>query len=444
MKGKSLWLALAGVWLFAGILAALFVLGPGTTSIPRTSDDLSESADTSPGDSAPLRARLTEHDVPPAPKPEPEPDPAEKVAKGSQGKHSGGRVEGETTTRRSSKPELPPVRPQVSVGAGQTKTETGAILRDINVGQQGTLKLPQGEVKVDGDLINQGKIEAAKTTLVFDGGDQSIEGNIKAGKVILRGGTKRIRKGTFSTASTGNAQPGKAQLYVEKGATLVIEEGGKWLTPNAYGFQIAGTLVIDGGEFHCRFTNGNGTDRGEESWLPGSELTIYKGKFVGNGDADFSGATITIHDGALEINDDIWSTGDALNIYGGSMRNTTGGGMFYMTGNVNITGGSVQVYQNSSRSLRVHSKASVFCSGGEISINGRASGGGGGIVLYSSATLNNLKVNTSTQISTNSAAGAFLSIGRDFEIAKGQRFNANGYQVIAAIPSGDNQGEFVP
>ena len=71
-------------------------------------------------------------------------------------------------------------------------------------------------------------------------------------------------------------------------------------------------------------------------------------------------------------------------------------------------------------------------------------GGGGGIVLYSSATLNNLKVNTSTQISTNSKAGTFLSISRDFEIAKGQRFNANGYQVIAAIPSGDNQGEFVP
>ncbi|MCA8911659.1 MAG: hypothetical protein KDB82_08130 [Planctomycetes bacterium] len=441
MKGKTFWLGMAGVWLVAGMLAALFVLGPDSGSSAKPAFTLAESADEAAPNDAPLEGESSDESLPEAPKPQPKSEPAEKISKTPEDESTEEAASKRTTEVKET---LPPIRPEVSVGAGETKTETGSSLHGISVAQGGTLKLQQGEVSIDGDLINQGKLDAAKTTLVLDGGDQSIEGNITAGKVILRGGTKRIRKGTFGTGSSANADPGKAQLYVEKGTTLVIEEGGKWTTPNAYGFQIAGSLVIDGGEFQCRFTNGNGTDRGEESWLPGSELTIYKGKFVGNGDADFSGATITIHDGALEINDDIWSTGDALNMYGGSMRNTKGGGMFCLTGTVNISDGKLQVYQNSSRSLNVYKDTSVFCSGGEISINGNPAGGGGGIVLYSSATLNNLKVNTSTQISTNSKAGTFLSISRDFEIAKGQRFNANGYQVIAAIPSGDNQGEFVP
>lgn len=351
-------------------------------------------------------------------------------------------IEGEVKVSDASIPEQ---RPSVETGADRAVTESRRNIHDISVGVGGTLTLPAGEVTIDGNIVNTGSLDASKSTLILDGADQTIEGNLNASKVVLRGGTKRIRGGTFGSLGNSNAQPGEAGLYVEADTTLIIEEGGKWNTPNPYGFQIAGSLVIDGGEFHCRFSNGNGTDRGEDAWLPGSTLTIFKGKFVGNGDADFSGATLTIHDGALEINDDIWNSGDALNMYGGSMRNTTGGGMFYLTGTVTVSDGKLQVYQSGNRSLRVHRDASVFCTGGEISINGSsASSDDGGIMLGASATLSNLKVNTSTKISSLSVEGSFLSVSGDFEIAKGRKFEAKGFSIIAAIPGGDDQGEFIP
>ena len=329
---------------------------------------------------------------------------------------------------------------------GKSASTERRQIRDLNVGANGTLTLPSGEVAIDGNLTFElgGTLNAANSTLILDGADQTITGPATAGKIVMRGGTKRIR-GTIGTNSSGNAEPGKAQLYVEAGTTLIIEAGGKWNTPNPYGFQIAGDLVIDGGEFSCRFTNGNGTDRGEDSWLPGSTLTIYSGKFVGNGDADFSGATITIHDGALEINDDIWNSGDALNIYGGLMRNTTGGGMFSLSGMVNVRDGKLQVYQNGSRSLRITKEASVYCTGGEVSINGRdATGDNSGIVLANSATVPDLVINVSTRIHKNSAPEAYLSVSGDLKIAKGQRFEAKGFNVIASFLQTDDQGEFIP
>ena len=434
MGGKTLWLGLAGLWVLAALVVAAFFVMPDAVLKPTKVDEVEDSTDVSRDEGDPLKSQERFNVLPVETAEEDPADPAKT----------------NTDVTHEIEPPVEPEDPKTTdngrpdVVIGPTETTNTRSYGDVRVVAGGTLTLPGGEVSIGGNFNNEGTVSANDTTLVFDGSDQTLEGKATAEKIILRGGTKRL-KGSFTTTNSGNADPGKAGLYVEAGTTLIIEQGGKWTTPNPYGFQIAGNLVIDGGEFHCRFSNGNGTDRGEESWLEGSTLTIYAGKFVGNGDADFSGASITIHDGSLEINDDIWSTGDSLTMHGGSMRNTTGGGMFAMTGTVQVHDGKLQVYQNSYRSLRVGKETSVYCTGGEISINGRAATGDeGGILLLSSATLPDLTINASTRIHKNTPETAYLSVAGDMQIAKGKRFEAHGYQVINNFVQTPDSGEFVP
>ncbi|MCB9894986.1 MAG: hypothetical protein H6839_11100 [Planctomycetes bacterium] len=441
MKRTPLWTGILALWLIAMAAGVWFAVAddraPAASKAPVAKPiDQAARADADPLEQQGRHVVLP-MDVGPAEQPEVAPTKSAETE--AADKATADAVADKRTEPASS-------RESALAGEGKTTIAERRQIHNVDVGSGGTVQLPSGEVSIDGDLTiaEGGSLAAAGTTLVLDGENQTLSGTATAGKIIMRGGTKRIR-GSFGTTSSANADPGKAQLYVEAGTTLVIEKGGKWNTPNPYGFQIAGDLVIDGGEFNCRFSNGNGTDRGEESWIAGSTLTIYSGKFIGNGDADFSGATITIHDGALEINDDIWNSGDALNMYGGTMRNTTGGGMFYLTGNVNIRDGKLQVYQNYTRSLRFAKDASIYCTGGEISINGSsATSDDGGILLASSATVPNLTINTSTKIHKASAPEAFLSVSGDLNIAKGQRFEAKGFNVIASYLQTDEQGEFIP
>lgn len=439
MKRAPLWIGILALWMALGTVAAWLLLTPADQPATAAKPELARLDEPLPSETEPLQQPLTGlPEIPGLP---------ERTAVESAEETAAPEL-AETPAIQPAKSERTgasdPDRTDISVAAGEsTKTEL-STLGALRV--NGTLKLPAGEVAVRGDvsIVQGGKLEASQSTLVFDGADQTLEGELSAKRVILRGGTKRIRAGTWGTNGSENAEPGKAGLYVEAGTTLIIEKGGKWNTPNPYGFQIAGNLVIDGGDFVCRFSNGNGTDRGEKSWLEGSTLTIYAGKFVGNGDADFSGATINIHDGALEINDDIWNSGDALNIYGGYMRNTTGGGMFSLNGAVNVRGGKLQVYQSGGRSLRIIEAASVYCSGGEISINGSPTRKGDGILLGSNATLPDLVINTTTGIHKDSAPSAFLSVAGDLKIAKGHKFEANGFNVIASYLQTDESGEYVP
>lgn len=436
MKRAPLWIGILALWLALGAVGAWLVLTPAEAPPMAAKPELAILEDAFPAETAPLQQPLPEL---------PDDPPAMPPVEPTVEKHA----ESIEPPELTEKPETA----EETAGFARTdlRTEQGSAavtelnsFRDLEIG--GTLTLGAGEVSISGNvnIDKAGKLDASRATLVFDGADQTLEGVASAKKIILRGGTKRIRAGTWGTNGNENAEPGKAGLYVEAGTTLIIEQGGKWNTPNPYGFQVAGNLVIDGGEFACRFSNGNGTDRGEKSWLEGSTLTIYSGKFVGNGDADFSGATINIHDGALEINDDIWHSGDALNIYGGYMRNSTRGGMFSLNGAVNVRGGKLQVYQSGGRSLRVAEGASVYCSSGELSINGSPARKGDGILLASNATLPDLVINTTTGIHKDSAPSVYLSVAGDLKIAKGQKFEAGGFNVIASYRQTDESGEFVP
>lgn len=441
MNAKSIWIGLAGCWLVVGVIAGLFFVN-SEESGPPMAPHIPVANEPENGDDArdPIEVDELELDQPQTEKPGDETESKEITSK----------VTTEETRRETTEPgdksrETEPInaREDLTVEPGGSETTSDAQLGSVSVPQGGKLYVT-GEVSVDGDWINKGEVTAGKATLVFDGTDQTIEGDTIAGKVILRGGTKRIRSGTLTTSSRGNADPGEAQLVVEEGTTLIIEEDGKWKTPNAYGFHIAGHLIIDGGEFHCSFSNGNGTDRGAEAWVDGSTLTIYSGRFVGGGDADFSGCAITIHDGALEINDDIWNSGDELTMYGGLMRNRTGGGMFYLTGNVNIMGGELHANQNNSRSLRIAKGANIFCTGGKIVLGGRDASTGGGILLGEGATLPDMTIQVSTRIHQNSNPNAWLTIGGTLEIAKGHKFEAHGHNVFTNFVQTEDSGQFIP
>jgi hypothetical protein len=301
--------------------------------------------------------------------------------------------------------------------------------------------LPRGAYPIGTQHWHADDIHAPDTTLIFDGPNQTVSGKVRAKKVIVRGTTRLVDGAELSTLNTQVAEPGEAQLVIEAGATLVIGEGAVWTTPNPYGYRVEGALVVDGGVFQCRFANGNGTTRGEDSWAPGSSLTVWSGQFRGSGDHSFAGAELAIHGGAVEIDDDIWSTGESLVMTGGRFRNSPG--MFRVTGSVNIRGGTIQASQSGDRGLRFHKAARVVATGGQIEIRGGAATSarsgihlGGGTVW-----LNKVLVTTSTTIHETSDPDAVLSIA-DLFIAPDQRFDARGFQVLTHYMPGPEDGVF--
>lgn len=439
-KRTSICLALVPLWgLFALGAWHFFAASPKApaTQVPKIADrtELPEKEDASP---------LNSRDQAPVP------DPRLEVPKTTHNETPEKRSEvldEEAQTGPVKSPVKPPVQPETAeyIVPRETrrKLSPGTTISGLRVEPDSTLELPSGDVTITGDIHIEGTVTRPADSRVILDGNVTITGDAKLSRAIVRGGTTRIRNKVNSGNGENVAKPGESNLYVEKGATLIIEKDGAWAATTAYGYQIAGTLIIDGGTFQCTFGNGTGKEH-EDSWLAGSELIINSGRFVGNGDHDFTGASITIHDGSLEINDDIWGTGDSFVMYGGLMRNTKGGGMFSINGNFNMTGGTVQVHQSGHRSLRVTSNASVYCTGGEVQILGSAAGGGtGGIALHGSATFNKAVFRTSSHVAEGSSKEISLVIG-ELLIDRNMRFDAKGYNVNAGFFPGDNQGEFLP
>jgi hypothetical protein len=318
--------------------------------------------------------------------------------------------------------------------------------QDVYVHDGQLLELPQGEVTVSGNWTNDGKISGNNSTLVFDGFDQQIKGDFSARRIIMRGGTKRISNGTFGSMLRGDAMRGEAGLYIEEGTTLIIEKDAVWNVNGHFGFQVAGTLVIDGGEFHCRHSNGGhqGTVHAnhERAWLPGSALVVYSGRFVGTGDANFDGAAITIYDGAIEINDDIWNAGASLTMHGGVFRNDTRGGAFTIRGTVQMFGGHLQIHDSGSRGLTISDGASLNASGGKVSINavGRVPFG---MRILGDAVLYDLEINGNNRIHANTPNGKSFTVLNQIRIAKGNHFVTTGYFVSGYALTGPEWGQWI-
>jgi len=324
------------------------------------------------------------------------------------------------------------------------------LYRDLSVAKDERVVFPAGEVRISGDFANAGTVVAGRSSIVFDGADQTLSGPLVAKKIILRGGVKRLR-GAFSTNGRTPSVAGEAHLVVEAGTTLLIEEHGSLRTFNAYGYQIAGHLVIDGGTFRCAFFNGTGKPNAdgvpgpEDSWLPGSTLTIRGGKFVSGGDADFRGATVTLHAGELHVDDDLWSLGDAFVMYGGLVRNSKRGGAFQVTGSVQIYGGEVHVQQSSRRGLFVTDTAVFGGTGGTLRIRGSAgTRGEGGMRLLTPLSVANLSIETNTRIHPESSESAHISVANTLTITKGKSLHANGRLIYSSFTPNASTGQIVP
>jgi hypothetical protein len=357
-------------------------------------------------------------------------------------------VEIEQAPRTKTKPRPPVVRPDVEprdlvVEASNkvTRVPNGTVLGDVHVLPGAQLRLPDlGTVFIEGDLRNEGTIDAVRTDVHLDGRDQTIEGQLAARRIKLSGGLKRVR-GTLSTRiGRQNDDPKDPELVVGPGATLLVDgKGSRAQTSDAYGFRIEGHLIIDGGIFQCSFANGNGKTAAQ-SWPEGSRLTIYKGHFIGRGDHHFGQATIDLHDGRIDIADDLWSLGSQFTMYGGAINNSQNGGMFAIEGRVDVHGGVWRVHQRGDRGLQFRASSDARFNGGQIILGGQhVSGNRGGILVTGAVHLWDLHLDRSTQIDPRSPGGASLTIAHELTSQKNALLRDNGYAVEIAheiVPQG--------
>ena len=336
------------------------------------------------------------------------------------------------------------------------------LLGHLVVAEGETRVLPAGEVRVSGDVRIDGRLDASKSTVVLDGDDQALEGTLSASRLVFERGIKRLRGG-FESNRRADAEVGDAGVVVAAGATLLVEKGGTLHVHAAYGFTVAGAVVIDGGLFRCSFSNGNGRDRGSLAWLPGSRLEVRSGRFHGGGDADFGEAEIVVHDGEIAIDDDVWRTGRSLVMHGGVFRNSTYGGWLSLTGRVDLHGGTLQAAGNVRRGLRVAPGATVHATGGQVVLASATRFGGGKrlrirevasggsearsavpLVLGESATLHDLHVRAPARIDEGrSATGVLLRVAGELTVEKGVRFDVSARGLDAAWNDTDENGEVV-
>ncbi len=338
-------------------------------------------------------------------------------------------------------PRPPVVRPDVAprdlvIEASNkvTRIPNGTVRGNVHVLPGAQLRLPDlGTVFIEGDIRNEGTIDAVRTDVRLDGRDQVIEGVLDARRIKLSGGLKRVR-GTLGTSiGRKNDDPKVPELVVGPDATLLIDgKGSRAHSSDAYGFRIEGHLIIDGGVFQCSFSNGNGKTTAR-SWPVGSRLTIYKGHFIGRGDHDFGQATIEMHDGRIDINDDLWSLGAQLTMHGGMINNASYGGMFAVLGRVDMHGGTWKVGQRGIRGLHFRESSDARFNGGKIRLGGQhVSGNKGGILVTGAVHLWDLHLDRSTQIDPRSPGGAALTIAHQLTSQKNALLRDSGYALAIA------------
>lgn len=342
----------------------------------------------------------------------------------------------------------------VRAGAQRLQLPAESQLGSVVIEAGARLSAEAGMIRVLGNWENLGTFEPGQATVEFSGSNQTVYGKTAFYRTRFSGGVKRLAEGAaLSTTRRHNAKIGEAGVVVEAGTTLLIERGASCTISNAYGFQVAGRLEIDGGTFTCEVCNG-GHSGWEDSWLDGSELVLRSGMFRAGGDADFSGASITVYGGSLEVDDDIWHSGTRLEIAGGTVRNCTSGAMFRLSGVVVMSGGTLVAHQTGQRGLRVSQEASFSATGGTLELSGSSLSSGsredngseneGGIWLGTGIQVHDFKVSASTYINLNSAASASLTISGTFAIARNKCFDAQGFRVLATVPNSPDQGEFLP
>lgn len=338
------------------------------------------------------------------------------------------------------------VGPLVVATGSAAKASGDRSVTDLRVEEGATLSLGKGTLSVSGDFANAGTLESAGASLVMNGGNQTISGNAAFYRARFSGGTKRLTSGSkLTTTYNENSNKKNPVLVIEAGCTLIVENDSELNVPNAYGLRVEGTLLIDGGTVNCSFTHGHGVEGMNATWVKGSQLIIRSGSFLASGDSSFDNASVYLQGGEIRVDDDIWGSGDLLEVSGGVISNASGGGQFYFTGQVRMSGGRIEINQYEGRGFVVGKDCDFWCTAGEIVLGGQdVSGESSGIVLARNVQLPTLKLNVNTRISKSTPEGTVLSASGGINIAKDKKFNAQGRQVIANIESGENFGTFEP
>ena len=362
-------------------------------------------------------------------------------------------IEIEQAPRTRPKPRPPVVRPEVEakdlvVEASNkvTRIPNGAVLRNVHVKPGAQLRLPDlGTVFIEGDIRNEGIIDAVRASVMLDGRTQTIEGILEARRIRMTGGLKRVRGAVATMIGRNDDDPKVPELVVGAESTLLLDgKEARAAVSDAYGFRIEGHLVIDGGTFQCTFSNGNGRTTAQ-SWPEGSRLTIHDGHFIGRGDHDFGQASIEMHAGRIHISDDIWSLGSQLTMYGGTIANSNWGGAFGVDGRVDMHGGTWKVGQRGDRGLHFRASSDARFNGGKIVIGGQhVSGNKGGIYVTGAVHLWDVHLDRGTQIDPRSPGGASLTVAHELTRQKNAPLRDKGYALYVAReidPHGPKPGD---
>jgi hypothetical protein len=296
-------------------------------------------------------------------------------------------------------------------------------------------------INVGGDWTNGGTFNYNTGTVTFNGAAaQVIAGNTSFYYVRFTGaGTKSVAAGT-TLAPTAPATFPNIPMTVASGSTLSLPNaGGVFNINSSYGFQISGTLTVAGGTFNCQASNGDGSTN-NDSWLAASILNVSAGTFAGSGDANFTGATLNISGGNVNIDGSILGSG-TLNQSNGTIRNSASGAQFNLSGG-SLTGGTMDVYQSSTPAGLTVTGATTATGSHTTNIRGATvSGSNPDVAAAVAAQLGSVTCYSNCTLVLG--AGASLAVQGNFTIDTGITFSANGYSF--SVGGGwTNNGTFTP
>ena len=291
--------------------------------------------------------------------------------------------------------------PDLSVTDNQELTEsTGVSYNTINVTKEGTLTLTGADIKTSAkdtpttDITVNGTLNLKDGSVLEAGSD--IDGLANNSNILLDGATVTmndsdleangnitIQNSTITSNSTGSTDEEKSGIWADK--NLNIENSNVTLT-NSY-LSADGDIVLDGGTYNLN----NNEVLSENGSITIKNGTITAAEFIAkNGDINLEGGIAQEIKDAFEakepsseinvknlnikggefIHTNVSSDGfENLNVSGGKMQ-LTNTEMNAWDGNINISGGEINLMGDGSHETLLYARKEFNINGGTINMSG--------------------------------------------------------------------------
>ena len=285
--------------------------------------------------------------------------------------------------------------PDLSVTDNQELTEsTGVSYNTINVTKEGTLTLTGADIKTSAkdtpttDITVNGTLNLKDGSVLEAGSD--IDGLPNNSNILLDGATVTMNDSDLeangniiikdTNLSSTSTTPGEYGIWAEGNINV---DGGKLKISDSY-LSAEGDIVFNGGTHE--FTD---SDISSEN----GSITIKDGNIVGggftakNGDFNIEGGTVTDNSGSKEQSEateikNLNIKGGTLNIanaladnaeninFSGGTTNLTNAEMVTWDGNINISGGEINLKGDDSSETGLAARKELNITGGTINMSG--------------------------------------------------------------------------